>query len=181
MKHVQSSVWFSHVLWAIWLAGSLGLLGDAKKERELLGPDFVLSLEEVQKLDERAQTHLREGESVQAIELYKTALKITEKSLGSDHRDVAHLLLLLATAYRAQADYEQGLALLHRSREISEKALGPDHPMFAAALNEEPGTVEDVYEPFLMKLGFLNRTPAGRIATRFAYEHLRVPTKTSLL
>ncbi len=51
----------------------------------------------------------------------------------------------------------------------------------AAALNEEPGTIEDVYEPFLMKLGFLNRTPAGRVVTASAYEHLGIPTKTSLL
>lgn len=42
----------------------------------------------------------------------------------------------------------------------------------AAALNEEPGTIEDVYEPFLMSLGFLHRTPAGRVTTPAAYKHL---------
>ncbi len=42
----------------------------------------------------------------------------------------------------------------------------------AAAINEEMDTVEDIYEPFLMQLGFLNRTPRGRIATKPAYEHL---------
>ncbi|MBX0328300.1 Holliday junction branch migration DNA helicase RuvB [Oscillochloris sp. ZM17-4] len=45
----------------------------------------------------------------------------------------------------------------------------------AAALAEEVDAVEDVYEPFLLQLGFLQRTPRGRIATRRAYEHLGVP------
>lgn len=51
----------------------------------------------------------------------------------------------------------------------------------AAAMNEDPGTIEDVYEPFLMKLGFLHRTPAGRVATKAAYEHLGLPPHPSLL
>ena len=45
----------------------------------------------------------------------------------------------------------------------------------AAALAEEVDAIEDVYEPFLLQLGFLQRTPRGRIATRRAYEHLSVP------
>ena len=42
----------------------------------------------------------------------------------------------------------------------------------AAATSEEKETIEDVYEPYLMRLGFLERTPRGRLATRRAYEHL---------
>lgn len=42
----------------------------------------------------------------------------------------------------------------------------------AAALNEDKGNVEDVYEPYLMSIGLLARTPAGRVATKAAYEHL---------
>jgi holliday junction DNA helicase RuvB len=45
----------------------------------------------------------------------------------------------------------------------------------AAALAEEVDAIEDVYEPFLLQLGFLQRTPRGRIATRRAYEHLGIP------
>lgn len=45
----------------------------------------------------------------------------------------------------------------------------------AAALSEEADTVMDVYEPYLMQLGFLERTPRGRLATRRAYEHLGLP------
>lgn len=45
----------------------------------------------------------------------------------------------------------------------------------AAAISEEITTIEDVYEPFLMQLGFLSRTPRGRVATQAAYEHIGVP------
>ena len=42
----------------------------------------------------------------------------------------------------------------------------------AVAVGEEPDTIEDVYEPFLLQLGLLKRTPRGRTATRAAFEHL---------
>ncbi len=45
----------------------------------------------------------------------------------------------------------------------------------AAAISEESDTIEDVYEPYLLQLGFINRTPRGRVVTRTAYEHLGVP------
>ena len=45
----------------------------------------------------------------------------------------------------------------------------------AAALSEEPDTIMDVVEPYLLQLGFLDRTPRGRVATRRAYEHLGIP------
>ena len=44
----------------------------------------------------------------------------------------------------------------------------------AASINEESETIEDVYEPFLLQLGFLDRTPRGRMATRKAYDHLGI-------
>ena len=45
----------------------------------------------------------------------------------------------------------------------------------AAALGEDAGTLEDVYEPYLLMNGFLNRTPRGRVATPLAYQHLDSP------
>jgi len=42
----------------------------------------------------------------------------------------------------------------------------------SAALSEEKDTIEDAYEPYLLQIGFLQRTPSGRVATRSAYEHL---------
>ena len=41
----------------------------------------------------------------------------------------------------------------------------------AVAVNEDPGTIEEVYEPFLIQQGFINRTPRGREATTLAYKH----------
>lgn len=45
----------------------------------------------------------------------------------------------------------------------------------AATINEESVTLEDVYEPYLMQLGFLTRTPRGRCVTPKAYQHLGLP------
>lgn len=50
----------------------------------------------------------------------------------------------------------------------------------AAATSEENDTIMDVYEPYLIQLGFLQRTPRGRIATRRAYEHLNISQPPSL-
>jgi holliday junction DNA helicase RuvB len=47
----------------------------------------------------------------------------------------------------------------------------------AVALGEEPDTIEDVYEPFLLQLGFLQRTPRGRIVTKLGREHIGVATE----
>lgn len=44
----------------------------------------------------------------------------------------------------------------------------------AAALAEEPDAIEDIYEPYLIQIGFLNRTPRGRTATQLAYEHFGI-------
>lgn len=41
----------------------------------------------------------------------------------------------------------------------------------AASIGEDPGTIEDVYEPYLIQLGFINKTPRGRMATKNAYSH----------
>jgi Holliday junction DNA helicase RuvB len=47
----------------------------------------------------------------------------------------------------------------------------------AATLNEEPDTIVDIVEPFLLKSGLLKRTPRGRELTRLAYEHMGLPAK----
>ncbi|MBE7048930.1 MAG: Holliday junction branch migration DNA helicase RuvB [Ruminococcaceae bacterium] len=50
----------------------------------------------------------------------------------------------------------------------------------AASIGEDAGTIEDVYEPYLLQIGFLNRTPRGRMATAKAYAHFKVPYTTEL-
>ncbi len=47
----------------------------------------------------------------------------------------------------------------------------------AATIGEEAVTIEDVYEPYLMQIGYLSRTPRGRCVTRLAYDHLGIPYK----
>ena len=44
----------------------------------------------------------------------------------------------------------------------------------AASLGEDAGTIEDVYEPYLLKNGFIQRTPRGRVVTDHAYRHLGI-------
>ena len=50
----------------------------------------------------------------------------------------------------------------------------------AATVGEESITIEDVYEPYLMQIGFLNRTPRGRCVSRAAYEHLGIPFENKM-
>jgi Holliday junction DNA helicase RuvB len=71
---------------------------------------------------------------------------------------------------------ELGLDIVDRRilRTIVEKYDGGPVGLdtIAVSVSEDPETVEDVYEPFLMQLGFLARTPRGRVATKLAYDHL---------
>jgi len=45
----------------------------------------------------------------------------------------------------------------------------------SAAVSEEKDTLEDVYEPFLIQMGYIKRTPRGRVATKLAYSHFGIP------
>jgi Holliday junction DNA helicase RuvB len=58
---------------------------------------------------------------------------------------------------------------------IQQHAGGPvglNH--MSAALQEEKDSIEEIIEPYLIQIGFLNRTPRGRAATRLAYEHFGI-------
>ena len=72
-------------------------------------------------------------------------------------------------------DYAVAKATLDKL-EVDENGL--DEPVgldaLAAATGEDKDTIEDVYEPYLMQIGYINRTPRGRIATKLAYEHMGV-------
>ncbi len=50
----------------------------------------------------------------------------------------------------------------------------------SASISEEPDTIEDVYEPYLMQIGFIERTPRGRVATESAYEHIGAKPKKQI-
>lgn len=49
----------------------------------------------------------------------------------------------------------------------------------SSAIHEEPDTIEDVYEPYLIQCGYINRTPRGRVATKLAYEHFGLTASES--
>ena len=71
---------------------------------------------------------------------------------------------------------ERGLERIDRAllRAVVEKFDGGPVGLstLAVALGEETDTIEDVYEPYLLQLGFLQRTPRGRIVTRLGREHV---------
>ena len=50
----------------------------------------------------------------------------------------------------------------------------------AASVQEEDGTIEEIYEPYLMQLGFLIRTPRGRVVTEHGYKHLGLEVPSEL-
>jgi Holliday junction DNA helicase RuvB len=78
---------------------------------------------------------------------------------------------------------ERGLERIDRAllRSIVEKFEGGPVGLstLAVSLGEEPDTIEDVYEPYLLQLGFLQRTPRGRIVTKLGREHVGA-TSTSV-
>ena len=59
------------------------------------------------------------------------------------------------------------------------KGVGID--TLAVTLGEDAGTIEEVYEPFLIMKGLIKRTKQGRVATELAYKHLDVPYQTTYL
>jgi len=88
-------------------------------------------------------------------EVAKTALDLMDvDKLGLDHNDRTLLLTLIEKFAGGPA----GLDTL------------------AASIGEDAGTIEDVYEPYLLKNGLINRTPRGRVVTDLAYEHLGLYT-----
>jgi holliday junction DNA helicase RuvB len=66
-------------------------------------------------------------------------------------------------------DKKMLLAIIHK---FAGGPVGLD--TLAASIGEDSGTIEDVYEPYLLQIGFINRTPRGRTATENAYRHLGI-------
>jgi len=84
-------------------------------------------------------------------------------------RQVAHDALMLLEIDEMGFDPMDRLIMLTIIDKFSGGPVGLD--TLAAAICEESDTIEDVYEPYLIQNGFLNRTPRGRTATRSAYLH----------
>ena len=87
--------------------------------------------------------------------------------------EVAGLALDLLEVDRFGLDQTDRNILLTIIRKVGGGPVGLD--TLAAAVGEDSGTIEDVYEPYLIKNGFLNRTPRGRTASELAWHHLGIP------
>ena len=96
------------------------------------------------------------------------------KADGAITRDVVQDALRLLEIDEMGFDHVDRLIMLTIIDKFGGGPVGLD--TLAAAICEENDTIEDVYEPFLIQQGFLNRTPRGRMATRAAYVHLGRPT-----
>ena len=88
-------------------------------------------------------------------------------------REVADFALDILDVDKAGLDHNDRSILLTIIEKFDGGPVGLD--TLAAALGEDAGTLEDMYEPYLLMNGFLNRTPRGRMATRHAYRHLDLP------
>ncbi len=94
------------------------------------------------------------GDGVITHDIARSALELLQVDpMGLDHIDFKMLQAMMTT--------------------FAGRPVGLD--TIAATIGEESQTIEDVYEPYLMQIGFLQRTPRGRIATDNAYRHLGLP------
>lgn len=85
-------------------------------------------------------------------------------------KEVAMTALDLMDVDRMGLDHIDRNILLSMIQKFGGGPVGLD--TLAAAIGEDSGTIEDVYEPYLLKNGFINRTPRGRVVTVLAYHHL---------
>ncbi len=87
--------------------------------------------------------------------------------------EVARFALDLLDVDKMGLDYIDRKMLMAMIEKFSGKPVGLD--TLAASINEEPETIEDVYEPYLLQLGYIQRTPRGRIVTKHGYAHFGLP------
>jgi Holliday junction DNA helicase RuvB len=94
------------------------------------------------------------------------------KGDGFINSDIAHRALDMLDVDKLGLDNIDRKMLLSIINKFSGGPVGID--TLAYSIGEENETIEDVYEPYLLQLGFINRTPRGRVVTRAAYEHFGI-------
>lgn len=102
------------------------------------------------------------------------------KSNGRITREIADMALSTMEVDQVGLDMIDRKMMMFIIENFAGGPVGLD--TLAASIGEDANTIEDVYEPYLLQLGFLNRTPRGRMATAKAYEHFGVakPTQTEI-
>ena len=93
---------------------------------------------------------------------------------GKITKDVASFALDLLEVDKLGLDQNDRNILMTMIEKFKGGPVGLD--TLAASLGEDSGTIEDVYEPYLVKNGFINRTPKGRVVTDYAYKHFGITT-----
>lgn len=91
---------------------------------------------------------------------------------GKINQEVASFALDLLEVDKLGLDQNDRNILLTIMEKFQGGPVGLD--TLSAAIGEDSGTIEDVYEPYLVKNGFLNRTPKGRVTTELAYQHFGI-------
>ncbi len=91
---------------------------------------------------------------------------------GKINKEVASFALDLLEVDKLGLDQSDRNILMTIIEKFQGGPVGLD--TLAASLGEDAGTIEDVYEPYLVKNGFINRTPKGRVATDFVYQHFGI-------
>ena len=144
------------------------------------------SPEEIERIIMRAATILESNIDIEAAKNLSTRARLTPRIANRLLKRVRDYADVNGDGFIDYPTTEKALKML----EIDELGLDPadrnllvsildnygDNPVglttIATALSEDPGTLEEVYEPFLIKEGFLKRTPRGREVTELAYKHL---------
>ncbi len=94
------------------------------------------------------------------------------KADGVITKDVADKALIMLEVDQKGLDAVDSRMILTMIQKFGGGPVGLD--TLAASIGEERNTIEDVYEPFLLQLGFINRTPRGRVVTKVAYDHFGI-------
>jgi len=164
--------------------------------RGRFGATFGLNFYEVSDIEKILERSAR----ILNIEAEKGALKIIAKSSRFTPRVANHLLKRVRDFAQVKGEGKitekiaktalesleiDELGLTSNDRRILETIIkkfngGPvGLQSLAAATAEEEDTILDIYEPYLMRLGFIERTPRGRVATKLAFQHLGIKFKSS--
>ena len=145
--------------------------------------------------DEELQTSVERSADVLGVEIDpKGALELARRSRGTPRlanrllkrvrdfaqvkydgkitKEIADFALDLLEVDRYGLDQIDRRILMTMIEKFMGGPVGLD--TLAAAIGEDSGTIEDVYEPYLIKKGFINRTPRGRVVTELGYHHLGV-------
>lgn len=92
---------------------------------------------------------------------------------GSVTKKIAQLALEKIEVDKIGLDSTDANMIMSMIKNFGGGPVGLD--TLAATIGEDANTIEDVYEPYLLQLGFINRTPRGRIVTKSAYDHFKIP------